>query len=545
MKRTMLVVAAAVALYSASLPAAISDPVKTDAGLLSGTMQEGVRVYKGIPFGAPPVGQLRWKEPQPVVKWEGVRKADTYGNVCVQPSQPNRKPNNVSVDLPDSPKASEDCLYLNVWTNAPSANAKQAVMVWIFGGAYSEGAGSSPHNEGWALAKKGVVVVSLNYRLGPFGFFSHPELTKESGHNASGNQAVLDCIAALKWVKNNIAAFGGDPNNVTIFGESAGAALSAGLVGSPLAKGLFNRAISESGAWMGLSMARMRTRVEAERPAPARAGGRGGNGGAAAAPPPPPLPSSLAELRALPAEEVARRMRGAGMIIDGYAIPEDESITFADGRQNPVDVLVGSNKDEGAFQNFPVTPEQWQQRVRAQWGELADEYLALYPGMTQEQATLSSQRDFADNMHWHMRAYADAMAKKGKKAWVYYFTYEPTPFPGERSMKATHTSEIPYVFNNLRAPRVYPDNSSPEIASKSKTDIELADQVSSYWVNFAKTGDPNGKGLPPWPQFKDKATGKSHLLGPQAPVPSAAQMAIYDKQYAKLMASIRGNTSTR
>src|SRR6185295_12354557 len=262
------------------------------------TLKSGVRAFKGIPFGAPPVGDLRWKEPQPVPKWEGVRKAEQWGNACVQPNQPARNPNNVTVDLPDSPKMSEDCLYLNVWTSAPRAGAKQAVMVWIFGGAYSEGGGNSPHNDGENLAKKGVVVVNFNYRLGPFGFFSHPELTKESGHNASGNQALADSLAVLRWVKTNIAAFGGDPNNVTIFGESAGAAMVGGLVGSPLAKGLFHRAISESGAWMGLGMGPMTPRAQAERAQVATGRGGPGRGAAQPATPPPPSPSlpPLAEL---------------------------------------------------------------------------------------------------------------------------------------------------------------------------------------------------------------------------------------------------------
>ena len=263
---TLAITAAVVAAYSVTTPAAISDPVTTASGKLSGvTLKSGVRAFKGIPFGAPPVGDLRWKEPQPVAKWEGVRKADQFGNVCVQPSQTNRMPNNVTTDLPDSPKISEDCLYLNVWTSSNNARARQPVMVWIFGGAYSEGGGSSPHNDGEALAKKGVVLVTFNYRLGAFGFFTHPELTKESGRNASGNQALADSIAVLQWVKANIAAFGGDPSNVTIFGESAGAAMVGGLVGSPVAKGLFQRAISESGAWMGLGMGPMTPRVQAER----------------------------------------------------------------------------------------------------------------------------------------------------------------------------------------------------------------------------------------------------------------------------------------
>src|SRR5262249_7718884 len=260
------------------------------------------------------------------------------------------------------PKADEDCLFLNVWTGALRADEQRPVMVWIFGGAYTEGAGSSRHNDGEALARKGAVVVTFNYRLGPFGFFSHPELTKESGHNASGNQAVWDCIAALKWVQKNIAAFGGDPANVTIFGESAGSALSAGLVGSPEAKGLFRRAISESGAWMGLSMAPMRSRPSAEGPGTGRF-----------AQPLAALP--LSELRAKPTDEITKGLRGAGMIVDGWAIPEDESITFANGKQNAVDVLVGSNKDEGSFNSRLATAAQWTEQIRSRWKDLADAVL--------------------------------------------------------------------------------------------------------------------------------------------------------------------------
>src|SRR5262245_9807200 len=329
-KRIVLTVVLA---FASRVHAVVPEPVKTDAGVISGApaSTSGVRAFKGIPFAAPPVGDLRWRAPQPVAKWAGVRKADTFSNVCVQPKGVGRL--NIAVDLPDSPAASEDCLYLNVWTAARSAAERRPVMFWIYGGAYSEGAGSTPHTDGDALARKGALVVTFNYRLGPFGFFSHPELTKESGHNASGNQALMDTIAALRWVQTNIAAFGGDPRNVTIFGQSAGAAMAAGLVASPQAAGLFRRAISQSGAWMGLTMAPMRSRASAEQPI----GRRGGP------PPGPPLP--LAELRAKPADEIARTMFGAGMIADGWIIPRDASLIFAQGQQQAVDVLVGSTKD--------------------------------------------------------------------------------------------------------------------------------------------------------------------------------------------------------
>ena len=495
------IAATLMAVSVARTPAAVSDPVTTDAGKLSGvTLKSGVRAFKGIPFGAPPVGNLRWKEPQPVAKWEGVRKADQWGNACIQPNQPNRKPNNVTVDLPDSPKMSEDCLYLNLWTNARRAGDKLPVMVWIFGGAYSEGGGNSPHNDGEALAKKGVVMVTFNYRLGPFGFFSHPELTKESGRNASGNQALADSIAVLRWVKTNIAAFGGDPNNVTIFGESAGAAMVGGLVGSPVAKGLFHRAISESGAWMGLGMGPMLPRERAEQSAVIVPGARRGGGPPAGPPPPaPPLPP-LAELRARSADEVTKTLRGAGMIIDGYIVPEDESITFADGRQNAVDVIAGFNKDE--------------------------------------HSSLGGNVAFRDTMAWHMRLFVERQVALGKKGYWYTFTHEPPIEPGARDLKATHAAEIVYALNNLWAPRVFPDASSPALAMASEKDKAVAEQMSSYWVNFARTGNPNGKGLPTWAPFKDR-NAPPHVIGEIKEYPSAGTLNAYDAKYAEVMKTLR------
>jgi para-nitrobenzyl esterase len=400
------------------------------------------------------------------------------------------------------------------------------VMFWIFGGAYAEGAGSSPHNDGDALARKGAVVVTFNYRLGPFGFFSHPELTTESGHNASGNQGLLDTIAALKWVQTNIAAFGGDPRNVTIFGESAGAAMAAGLVGSPQAAGLFRRAISESGAWMGLVIAPMRTRQQSEQPM----GRRGA---------PPPVLMPLRELRAKSSDEIARTFVGAGMIVDGWIIPEDQSATFPRGRQQPVDVLVGSNKDEGTFAG-DTTAMVWRNGVKQRWGDLADDYLKLYPAGSDEEATRSSQMAFRDELAWHMRLYARLQAKRGSRAYWYFFTHEPPHAPGVRHLKATHAAELPYVFNNLRAPRVFPDASSPALASASADDRALADRVSSYWVNFARTGDPNGAGLPRWVPFSD-ANAKPMMLGDVYEAPDPQRFAIYDRFYAKLLVDLKVN----
>ncbi len=497
--------AAGVVASLVTMPASISDPVTIATGRISGvTLPSGVRVFKGIPFAASPVGDLRWKQPQPAAKWDGVRKADQFSNVCVQPSQLNRVPNNVTVDLPDSPKTSEDCLYLNVWTSANRPGDRLPVMVWIFGGAFTEGGGSSKHNDGENLAKKGVVLVTFNYRLGPFGFFSHPELTKESGRNASGNQALADSVATLQWVKANIAAFGGDPANVTIFGESAGAAMVGGLVGSPVAKGLFQRAISESGAWMGLGMGPMMSRVQAEQVTAAGAsrGGRGRGDLAQPAtppPPPPPLPS-LAELRARSTEEVVKTLRGAGMIVDGWIIPEDQSITFANGKQNAVDVIAGSNKDEHSIFGGNVA--------------------------------------FRDTMAWAMRLFAERQTAAGKRAYWYYFTHEPPVEPGGKDLKATHAAEIVYAFNNLWAPRVIPDVSSPRLAMASERDRAMADMMSSYWVNFAKTGDPNAKGLPSWPRFKDR-NAPPHILGDIKEYPSVETLNAYDAPYSEILETLR------
>src|SRR5688572_28962555 len=522
----IVLIAAGVAASTVTTPAAISDPVKTDAGLLAGeTLASGVRVFKGIPFGAPPTGSLRWREPQPVAKWDGVRDATTWGNVCVQPNQPNRQPVNVTVDLPDSPKMSEDCLYLNVWTQANRASDRRPVMLWIFGGAYSEGGGSTPHNNGENLAKKGVVLVTFNYRLGIFGFYAHPELTKESGRNASGNQALADSIAALRWVKANIANFGGDPNNVTIFGESAGAAIVGMLAGSPVAKGLFQRAITESGGWMGLGMGVMRTREQAEAAAGPRGGGagrgggrgqgRGGPGGPPAAgapaapaqtppaaPPaattPPPLPT-LAELRARSTDEIRTMGLGGGQpIIDGWIIPEDLSITFANGSQNPVDVIAGYNKDE-------------------------------HTGFGGENNTNTAQRD---GIAWHARIFAETQTQLGKKAYFYAFQHEPPVEPGVPNLRATHAAEMVYVFNNLHAPRMIPDRSSPKLAMESAKDRAIAEQMSSYWVNFARTGDPNGSGLPKWERFKDR-NAPPHFIGDSKEWPGADVLNKLDEAYTQ------------
>ena len=523
--------ASATAIASEKAPAPwLKEPVRTASGLISGVpgALPGVAAFKGIPFGAPPVGELRWKPPAPVSAWQGVRAGDKFGAACLQPHQKERNPNNRSVDLPDSPPVSEDCLYLNVWTSAASPRAKLPVMVWIYGGAYTEGAGSTPYNQGDTLAAKGVVVVSFNYRLGAIGFLAHPELTAESPHHASGNYALTDALAVLHWVHDNIAAFGGNPGNVTIFGESAGAAISAALVGSPLSAGLFQRAISESGTWMGLNLAPMRTRESAEQQTVKAATQIGA--------------ANLAALRALSAEDAAKLPR-QGMIIDGWVIPEDLSRTFAEGRQNAVDVMVGSNRDEGSFAagfGPPMTQQRWKDSAEQRWGNLAELGLKAYPAADDAQAAANNIRMFADNMEWISRVYAAQQRKLVKHVYVYHFVHEPPYAAGGKNLGVCHTCELPYVFDNLGTLRLYPDASSPELAQASAADIKLAKLVSTYWINFAKTGDPNGHGLPKWPAFEDAAKGPVlHLDDTPAVADSLGPdkvklyQALYDKQMAR------------
>ena len=399
-------------------------------------------------------------------------------------------------------------------------------MVFTYGGGFTSGAGSEARYDGEALAKKGVVVVTSNYRLGAFGWFAHPELTKESGHNASGNYGLMDAVAALKWVQKNIAAFGGDPRNVTIFGESAGAFSVASMVGSPEAKGLFRHAIAESGAWMGIRMGKMTTIAAAEEAGTKMAEAMGAK--------------TIAELRAKPAEDLLREGRPGGMIVDGWYVPEDLSVTFSQGRQNDVDVLVGSNQDEGTFFQRQSPPAaQFVTQVKDRWGDLADSFLKLYPAGSDDETNTSSLNMQRDEMTWHARLWAAATAKRGKKAYVYYFTHVPPSAPGQPSRGATHTAELAYVFSNL----IPANREWPEV------DKRLADQMSTYWANFARTGDPNGSGLPAWPVYKDKSTnGRAMILGDTVEVetaPDTARLALFDALYSRQMTAAVGRTASR
>jgi para-nitrobenzyl esterase len=507
--------------------AQLKEPLALDAGSIANSTESspGVRAFKGIPFAAPPVGALRWQPPQAVAKWNGVRDVGKFGNVCMQPAGPAEGPGarlNIAV-LPDSPPRSEDCLYLNVWTGARNADERRPVMVYFFGGAFTEGAGSVPLYDGDALARKGVVVVTMNYRLGPYGFFVHPALTAESPHKASGNYGLMDMLASLRWVQSNIAAFGGDPGNVTVFGQSAGAMAIASLVASPESKGLMQRAISQSGTWLGLGpTAAMRTRAQAEETGLTAATEAG--------------VATTQQMREMSAADVTANFRSAGMIVDGWIIPEDPSTTFAAGRQNAVDVLVGSNKDEAFFAGARTT-QQFQEQARARWAALANQFLALYPHSTDLEAQTSSAQTSNDGTFWVSRLYADYQVQRGRKAYLYFFTQNPPAPAGQPAFPAAHAAEVPYVFNNLGELPLFPDRSDPKLAGGSAPDQRVADQMSSYWANFARTGNPNGAGLPVWQEHQLGASDRAIILDADPSserLPAKARLELYDKLYAQM-----------
>jgi para-nitrobenzyl esterase len=543
MKRFALItIAAAVVVATTQLRAMIPEQVKIDSGIVEGTAsgKPTVRVFKGIPFAAPPLAENRWKTPQPVAKWEGVRKADAFGAPCAagpagggrgggRGAAPGAAAPPAPAAPPREPARAEDCLYLNVWTSANNANDRRPVMVWIYGGGFTGGSGGLAWYDGENLASKGPVIVTLNYRLGSLGFFAHPELAKESGHNASGNYGMMDAIAALQWVKRNISAFGGDPNNVTVAGESAGAMMVGALVGSPLAKGLFNRAIAQSGGYMGLTMGRMTPGQTAQANGVKTMEALG--------------VKTIAELRAKPLNELTGLSAG-GLIVDGYVIPEDLSLTFMNGKQNVVDVLTGSNKDEA---NFGLcfgsvgrgggpgpTVETFKANAQRRFGEAADDYVKLYGVTADAQAQPAAHMACGDEINWNMRQWAAAQAKAGRKAYTYFFTRIPTVNNAPSPQGATHTAEISYAFNN---PKGQANQTWNDV------DIKLADQMSSYWVNFITRGDPNGNGLPKWPEYKDLMSGRVMVMGDTPQVESAtptAKLSFYQSAYQRLIKTPAG-----
>jgi para-nitrobenzyl esterase len=473
-----------------------ADPIQISGGLISGTVADGVQAYKGIPYARPPVGDLRWRPPQPVVPWGGTLIADEFSPICVQPDPLGGHSIFTRLFFTPIEPRSEDCLYLNVWTTA-QAGDKRPVMVWIPGGGFVGGSSAGKIYDGAELAKKGVVLVSINYRVWKFGFLATPELSKESERHVSGNYGLLDQIAALQWVKQNIAAFGGDPGNVTIFGQSAGSSSATFLMASPLAKGLFHRAIGESGGAFAAPVAGSPLGRTLQTLADAEAVGSKLMAALKVA--------SLAEMRQKTPWEIlaipsANRFESSVPINDGYVMPGTTDEIFAGHRQNDVPLLLGSNSDEGS--NFPTmkTLASFREDARQTLGSFADEFLRVYQANDDRQASQASALAVRDmRISWPNLQWAKAQARSGQsKVFFYYFWHAPPAPPQEhyvenlgKDLGSYHGAELAYVFGNF-VPREW---------AWTETDRDFARIVSRYWVNFAATGDPNGPGLPEWPVF--------------------------------------------
>ena len=485
------------ALVVAGLAMGLSSPVladsltvKTEQGKVLGkTLNDGkVKAFLGLPYAAPPVGDLRWKAPQPPVKWKGERDATKFGAHCAQ--------GRVFDDMIFQDGAgSEDCLFLNVYTPADATkNSKLPVMFWIHGGGYSGGASSEPRHNGDFLPLKGVVLVTINYRLGVLGFLATSELAKEQGGTA-GNYGLLDMIAALRWVKANIKQFGGDPEDVTIFGESAGSAAVSTLMASPAARGLFEKGIGESGGALGegiLGQEALADRVKKDDEWVASLGVK-----------------SLAELRALPADKVldstkSRGMVGFGPDVDGIVLTENVAASYAAGRQAHVPLLAGWNRDEASFMAMrPMTVEQWKGMAGGMFKERAAEFLTFYPGDTDTQALRSTIDYFSDSfIAFGTWKWIEAHRKTGDAPiYRYHLELAAPPSKYHPGSFAFHSDDIEYVFGTL--------DTRPGAVWRPE-DRKLSEQMMSYWTNFARTGDPNGPGVPQWPKY-DKDDSLIHL----------------------------------
>jgi para-nitrobenzyl esterase len=500
--------------------------VVTHAGAVSGVSEGILTVYEGVPFAAPPVGALRWREPQPVAPWGGVKAADHFAPACMQAG--------VSMPGETPPAVSEDCLYLNVWAPAHARGKPLPVLVWIYGGGFSNGSASMPLYRGDRLARKGLVVVTFGYRVGPLGFLAHPELTAESPHHSSGNYGLEDQLAALRWVQRNIAAFGGDPTRVTIAGQSAGAACVSILMASPLATGLFQRAIGESGGlFEPLQLAPGYRLANAERQGVAYAASLGA--------------VSLAQLRALPAGRLLEGKAGSVThpVVEPYLMPLSPYEVFASHRQSLVPLLVGSNADEARSlvdDLDSITAANFDAGIAKTWGVLPPALTGAYPHATNAQARaarLGFEREL--RFAWDDWAWARLQsASPGVGVYYYHFAHAP-PFPAASVYAGwgpSHFAELWYVFDHLDQQPAWPWTAA---------DRRVAEEMSSYWANFARSGDPNGPGLPTWPRCRGGEDGVLHF-DDQAVAGKVAHLdtlKVFDAVYAQVRGAPFGAAASK
>lgn len=486
----------------------VATPVRIDSGLIDGVQENGVAVFKGIPFAAPPIGPLRWRAPQAPAVWSGVRLVNQFAPICMQHgSYPE--------DAPPE-RMREDCLYLNIWVPPHAAGRPLPVMVWIYGGGLMNGSASTPVYAGDMLARKGVIVVTANYRLGVLGFLALPDLSRESPQHVSGNYGLLDQLAALGWVQRNIGAFGGDPTRVTVFGQSSGSISISALTTSPLAKGLFQRAIGESGGlFEPVDLAPGFKLVDAEqdgRAFVAKSGAR-----------------TLEDLRAMPAEDVIKTRFNAHLTIDGYALPRAPYDAYREGQQNDVDLLIGSNAREGRLflADQAITAANLREVLDNDFSRPIVSLVGPGPVANDRQAR-SAFVTFEGEMRfgWDMWAWARLQADAGKRrAFLYRFTQSPPYRVGDKyyGWGASHGMEMPYVFDHL----------DQHALPWTLADRRLASVMSTYWTNFAKSGSPNGAGLPTWPAFTE-SNPQAMLLGEivaPGPIPDLTDLRRIDRLY--------------
>jgi len=496
----------------------LATPVQIESGTLQGVEADGLSIYKGVPYAAAPLGDLRWREPQAANSWKGVRKANAFAPACMQTG--------VSMPGETPPAVSEDCLYLNIWAPVRRADKRLPVLVWIHGGGYTNGSAAMPLYWGDRLAQKGVIVVTIAYRLGPLGFLAHPELTGESKHHSSGNYGLMDQIAALRWVHKNIVAFGGDPNRVTIAGQSSGSISVSILMASPPAKGLFQRAIGESGGlFEPLQLAPKFLLANAEKDGEKFAAFLGA--------------ASIKELRRLPASRLTSNDSGiTHPVIEPYLLPRSPYEVFVAGQQNDVPLLLGSNAEEARamIDVSPVTAATFESGITQSFGPLPPALMAAYPHATDEEAR-TARLDFERDLRfsWDMWAWAGLQATTGHNSVYYYSFQQRPPFPKDSvyaGWGASHFAELWYVFDHL--------DQSPW--PWTAADRNVAIEASNYWVNFARSGNPNGAGLPQWPAFENAKGRVQYLVDPIKTdgVLAIDKLRVFDSVYSK----VRGKSSS-